>query len=422
MWLIAAVADAQVSLPEVGVRLPEVALPGPAVEVRTPAVAARLDSRRLQVRNRLRAHPERLALDPRGELIVRGELLAEPADERALAAVLAAGFAVLRHRQVAALDLDYVVLQPPAGWSPADSLRRLRKLDPHGRYDFHHVLAGGGNAEPATAQYAAAALPVTTAPVAVRVGLVDGGVATLHAAFAGAEVLAHGCGGRNVPSVHGTAVASLLVETLNSRSREPPAHVQLLAADAYCGDAAGGAIERVIESLGWLVERRVPVINVSLVGPPNRLLERAVTRVLERGHVLVAAVGNDGPAAPPLYPAAYEGVIAVTAVDRRGRVLVEACRGPHVAFAALGADLQAAVLPEGRGDVRGTSYAAPQVAAMLALQIPQVHATFVPAAVQALAAGATDLGSRGRDAVYGFGLVAMPPTTSTPPLMSKERN
>src|SRR5256885_5630000 len=49
--------------------------------------------------------------------------------------------------------------------------------------------------------------------------------------------------------------------------------------------------------------------------------------VLARGHLVVAAVGNDGPAAPPLYPAAWPGVVGVTAVDARQQVLGEALRG-----------------------------------------------------------------------------------------------
>jgi len=88
----------------------------------------------------------------------------------------------------------------------------------------------------------------------------------------------------------------------------------------------------------------VAVINISLVGPKNLLLARVVAALIARGYVIVAAVGNDGSAAPPLYPAAYRHVISVTAVDAERRVLFEAERGPQVTFAAQGADLKAANL------------------------------------------------------------------------------
>jgi len=147
------------------------------------------------------------------------------------------------------------------------------------------------------------------------------------------------------------------------------------------------------------------VINVSLVGPPNVLLEAVVLRVIARGSVIVAAVGNDGPAAPPLYPAAYRDVIGVTAVDAHRHVLVEAERGPQVKFAAPGADMAAACLAGKFSAVRGTSFAAPIVAGLLSLQMSTPDTAAAQRAVQALIHAAIDLGARGPDKVYGNGLV-----------------
>jgi subtilisin family serine protease len=142
---------------------------------------------------------------------------------------------------------------------------------------------------------------------------------------------------------------------------------QLYVADIYGGSPTGGASSAMTRALAWLAEQRTPVINVSLVGPRNRIVEAAVAQLVRRGFLIVAAVGNDGPAAPPLYPAAYPGVVGVTGVDQRGRVLVEAGRGPQVDFAALGMAEVAA--SSGRATrVRGTSYASPIVAALLALE------------------------------------------------------
>jgi subtilisin family serine protease len=118
--------------------------------------------------------------------------------------------------------------------------------------------------------------------------------------------------------------------------------------------------------MGWLAERRARVVNISLVGPPNPLLAAAVKALQARGIILVAAVGNDGPAAPPQYPASYPGVVAVTGVDARGKPLIEAGKPLHLDFAAPGADIVGAV-PGGKWErLRGTSFAAPFVAASLA--------------------------------------------------------
>jgi subtilisin family serine protease len=180
---------------------------------------------------------------------------------------------------------------------------------------------------------------------------------------------------------------------------------ELYAADVYCGLPTGGAVDAVSDALGWMVHEHVPVINVSLVGPPNAMLENVVRLVIARGHLVVAAVGNDGPAAPPLYPASYPDVVGVTAVDARQRVLLEACRGKQVKFSAPGADMSAANPAQSYAAVRGTSFASPIVAGLLAESLQAPDKAAAARAVSDLAAHAIDLGAPGPDPVYGFGLV-----------------
>src|SRR3546814_13025764 len=92
------------------------------------------------------------------------------------------------------------------------------------------------------------------------------------------------------------------------------AGLPLLVADVYGDGPTGGSAGALARALAWMAAREVPVINVSLVGPPNLLVRTAVTAVQRRGLIVVAAVGNDCPAAAPLYPAAYPGVVAVTEI------------------------------------------------------------------------------------------------------------
>jgi subtilisin family serine protease len=179
-----------------------------------------------------------------------------------------------------------------------------------------------------------------------------------------------------------------------------------MVADVYGPTAAGGSAEAIARALGWMAQERVPVINVSLVGPANLLLGAAVRALVEKGHVVVAAVGNDGPAAPPLYPASYPGVVAVTGVDARRQVLPEAGRGTHVDFAAPGAQMAAAGADGSFVAVRGTSFAAPLAAGRLARLLPAPDRSGAARAVASLGREAADLGARGPDPVYGRGLVA----------------
>jgi subtilisin family serine protease len=140
------------------------------------------------------------------------------------------------------------------------------------------------------------------------------------------------------------------------------------------------------------------------------MLESVIRLVVARGYIVVAAVGNDGPAAPPLYPASYPDVIGVTAVDVRQRVLIEAGRGRQVKFAAPGSDMAAASTPESYMTVRGTSFAAPIVAGLLSVSLSGSGArspdpVAADKAVGELMREAIDLGAPGPDLVYGNGLV-----------------
>ncbi|MDO9368700.1 MAG: S8 family serine peptidase [Sphingopyxis sp.] len=204
-------------------------------------------------------------------------------------------------------------------------------------------------------------------------------------------------------SRHGTAVASLLV---GAGSVEGAAAGQrVLAADVYGTDPAGGNASAIARALGWLVQRGVAVTTISLVGPDNKLLAVAVARAQQRGMLIVAAVGNDGPAAPPAYPASYRGVFAVTGVDAKGRVLPEAGRALHVDFAAPGDAVVAATGIASVERLRGTSFAAPLVAGRLARLYPAPAIDRIGPAVSSLVMEAHDIGKPGRDKIYGHGLI-----------------
>jgi subtilisin family serine protease len=391
-------------LPELG-RLP-VDLPS-----RLPAIDTRLappDLRGLRqalIIERLRRHPDVLDRDPAGALILRQQLLAAPSTPVARTAVLAGPVQLLDEPVLDGLDLRWLLLRPHPGVPLARLLAQWRQADPDGFYDYQHIYLGSGVVAQAATPPAGPSAVLLGTDHGLRVGLVDSGVDDQHPALRAARVLRHGCDGTPHPAAHGTAVASLLVGRANHFAGALPGG-QLFAADIYCDAADGGSVLALTQALAWLAREQVGVINISLVGPPNALLQRAVAALQARGHLVVAAVGNDGPAAPPLYPASWPGVVGVTGVDTRRRVLVEAGRGPQVMLAAPGADTAAAA--QGSADylpVRGTSFAAPLVAGLLARRLPRPDPAGATQALAALVGEARDLGSPGRDDTYGRGLV-----------------
>ncbi len=159
----------------------------------------------------------------------------------------------------------------------------------------------------------------------------------------------------------------------------------------------------LVRALNWLVAQNVSVINMSLAGPDNQILAKVVAKVIASGKAIVAAAGNEGPAAPPMYPAAYSNVIAATAVDREQHIYRWANRGKHIYFSALGVLVLTARSEGGYGRETGTSMAAPVVSAFMGCELQQKMS--LADALKNLTTRTIDLGKKGRDDIFGYGLL-----------------
>ena len=409
LTLAATSAVAQIRLPVA----PLLSQPLGTLDRQVDDLASRSLSTLSQVRQReidqlVRDNRRRVDTDPHGNPIVRSEVLAWSPSEAALAHAKVLGFVIEREQSIESLHVHVVVLGAPNGVATRKALKMLREGDPDGSYDFNHIYLQ--SAAQVTPVAGGAIAPSVGGPAGdaagepIRIGLLDTGINLRHPALDSAHVVQWGCGGKPIAAAHGTAVASILIgRAPNFHGVQPRA--ELYSADVYCGQPVGGAVDAIVAAMGWLVGQNIPVINVSLVGPANFLLEHTIAALSARGFLIVAAVGNDGPAAPPLYPASYPHVVGVTAVDARHHVLIEAAQGPQVMFASPGADMAAANGDTSYSSVRGTSFASPIVAALLAGRITAPDPGQVAAAIDALSKSALDLGSPGRDLTYGFGLV-----------------
>jgi subtilisin family serine protease len=422
MTLVAAAATAQVRLPSLPLPVaPLQTLPQTLGQVQSGTLDQLSALRHLEIARLVRSNRRLVDTDPAGEPVVRSEILGLSPAEAALDRVRSRGFTVDREQSIDGMNLRVVVFRAPQGMSTKKALRTLREADPGGSYDYNHIYSGGGTlATGISAQASASPAPAAANPgqPRVRIGLLDTGVDVTHPVFREAMVQTWGCDHQAIPAAHGTAVASLLIGRSEVFHGVRP-DAELYAADVYCGRPTGGAVEALVAALGWLVQERVPVIKVSLVGAKNAMLERVIAALIADGYIIVAAVGNDGPAAPPLYPASYAKVVGVTAVDAHQHVLIEAARGPQVMFAAPGADLAAAAGGHTYAAVRGTSFAAPFVAALLAAGLSAPNSADAAAALDALAKAAVDLGPPGRDLTYGYGAVGAIYRIDPTPLIHK---
>ena len=329
--------------------------------LRATAPADLLSLRRQRIATLVRDNRAVLDVDDRGNPVRRDEIVGIGLTDEQIAKATAAGFAVRGRESIEALGLGATIFAPPGRKPVRKAIGALRALVPGAQFMLDPIY------EPARASLAPArgVAEGNVAPASgARIGLIDGGVGS-HPAFANARIEQRGFAGPPKPTGHGTAVASLMVGSAGVFHGAAPG-ASLLVADVYGGSAANGSAVAIARAMGWLAANGARVVNISLVGPPNPLLEAATKALLARGVLVVAAVGNDGPAAPPQYPASYPGVIAVTGVDAKGRALIEAGRALHLDFAAPGADMAGAVPGGGWEALRGTSFAAPLVAARLA--------------------------------------------------------
>jgi minor extracellular protease Epr len=355
---------------------------------------------------------------------VAGEIVTLELTDADLAILLTLGFRVLEERPVPEIGIIARRLAIPEGTTLEAARDQVRALASGGDADFNHYYRTEESPAPLTepavcnGQHCASleqigwqsSTPSATCTSDVVIGVIDTGINPDHAAFAAARLDVHRLAPDSLdPSraIHGTAVLSLLIGSPDSRSPGLMPDAKVVAVDAFHTDDGDerADVYTLAAGMDFLADRGVRVINMSLAGPPNSVLEAATASLVERGVVIVAAVGNGGPKADPSYPAAYPGVIAVTAVDATDTVYRRAGQGPHVDLAAPGVEVWTAASVSGAKPKTGTSFATPFVTAAAAAALDLQPDLDAETLIAKLATSARDLGDPGRDDVYGFGLV-----------------
>jgi type VII secretion-associated serine protease mycosin len=252
----------------------------------------------------------------------------------------------------------------------------------------------------------------------VLVAVVDSGVDDDHPQLRGAvnpglDLLDGSTDGRTDCLGHGTAVASVIaarpVAGAGLRGVAPGVRILPVRVSERIGGRTDGADldpAKVAAAIDHAVDKGAKVINLSLaVYRDHSGLRRAVRTAIEADVVVVAAAGNAFAAGNPTpYPAAYEGVLGVGAVDRDGRRHPDSAAGSYVDVVAAGVDVVGAA--PGRGHqpgLAGTSFAVPFVAGTAAL-VRAAHPALTPdQVVRRIQATADPLPGPKRE--YGAGAV-----------------
>jgi len=283
----------------------------------------------------------------------------------------------------------------------------VRSVQPNYRYLLQDQKAALTEGDPA--QYANAILRLPEAHQLahgnnVTVAVIDSAIDGDHPELAGAIADSYDAlGSKEGPHPHGTAIAGTIVSHARLMGTAPAARI--LAIRAF-GTAPHGAESNsfvILKALDYAAAHGAQIVNMSFAGPKDALIERAIDATAAKGIAMVAASGNAGARSPPLYPAAYAKVIAVSATDAQDKLFAASNRGSYVAVAAPGVDIFLPV-PDGKYQIMsGTSFSAAYISGIAALMLERNPALKADELRATLMRTARDLGAPGRDDLFGAG-------------------
>lgn len=172
---------------------------------------------------------------------------------------------------------------------------------------------------------------------------------------------------------HGTPIAGIIAADPDSDSGVAGLSPDSRLFNVKVADDRGSAVDGdIARGVVWAVDNGARVINISIeLSDSTPRLKEAVDYAWNSGAVVVAAAGNDG-GSQPVYPAAYDKCLGVTAIREGGELAPLANYGDWVDVAAPGFDIYTTLPGDKFGLKHGTSFAAAYVSGLAALLFPLV--------------------------------------------------
>lgn len=169
---------------------------------------------------------------------------------------------------------------------------------------------------------------------------------------------------------HGTRVAGIIAAMGITNAVKGVAPGALLYPVKVLDGNGDGQVSDLVRGLQWVVDQKIPIVNMSLdTRESSAALEVAISKAIEAGVTIVASTGNGGQSGSVAYPAAYPGVIAVTAISFDGRLLSFSNTGTRVDLVAPGLGVRTTSPRQSYTWASGTSMASPFVSAVAALYL-----------------------------------------------------
>jgi hypothetical protein len=283
----------------------------------------------------------------------------------------------------------------------------VRSVQPNFRYVLQDQKTALTEGDPA--QYALAKLRLPEAHTLahganVTIAVIDSGIDAKHPELVNAIADSFDAlGSKEGPHVHGTGVAGAIVAHARLMGSAPAARILAIRAFGVARNGAESTSFVILKGLDYASAHGAQIINMSFAGPKDGLIERGIAALAAKGIVMVAASGNAGPKSPPLYPAANPNVIAVSATDAQDRLFAASNRGGHIAISAPGVDIFLPAPDEKYQMTSGTSFSAAYVSGLAALMLERNPALKPDELRAILTKTARDLGTPGRDDLFGAG-------------------